>query len=232
MHVGEQQEAEPATPAEADAATRAASEARAAAWARKMADKVPTAWLISGAGAVLLASTAAFGGLADVPQPKPPELHAGQHFVGSDLDMSVVSVGVADGEVRGAGVTPEEGQSTVIAVLDVTNVYTAPRPVRVKDTLGGVSLDGIETDRYDVNRTSDGSGAGFLQPDVPTRVRIAWTVDADAVSPGDEIRVVLPDSTRFTGSFVTRGDYWDDVHPGAYVTVRVDDLPADDEGTS
>ena len=196
-----------------------------------MADRLPTGWLISGAGAVLLASTAAFGGLATAPQPAPAELRAGEHFIGSDLDMSVVSLGVADGEVRGAGVTPEEGQITVIAVLDVTNVYTAPRGVREKDTLGGVGLDGIETVRFDVNRTSDGTGAAFLQPDVPTRVRIAWTVDADAVSPGDEVRVVLPTSTRYTGSFVTRGVYWEDIRPGAYVTVRADELPADEEGT-
>lgn len=227
--MGEEKAEKPATPAVESAASRAASEARAAAWARKMADRVPTGWLISGAGAVLLASTAAFGGLAEVPQPKPEELAAGEHFLGSDLDMAVISVGVADGEVQGAGVTPDEGQSTVVAVLDVTNLYTAPRPVRSKDTLGGIALEGIKTDRYDVNRTSDGTGAAFLQPDVPTRVRIAWTVDADAVSPGEEIRVVLPDSTRFTGSFVARGDYWDDVRTGAYVTVRVDALPTEDE---
>jgi len=216
---------------EADAATRAVSEARATAWARKLADRVPTGWLISGAGAVLLASTAAFGGLAEVPKPRPVELAAGEHYIGSDLDMSVVSAGVG-GEVRGAGVTPDDGEKTVVVVLDVTNEYTAPRVARAKDTLGGIGLDGIETNRYDVNRVADGSGAGFLQPDVPTRVRIAWTVDEDAVAPGDEIRVVLPDSTRFTGSFATRGDYWDDIRPGAYVTVRVDELPSEEDGAS
>ena len=229
MLVGEEQEADPAPPAVAEAATRAASEARMTAWARKMTDRVPTGWLISGAGAVLLASTAAFGGLADVPQPKPAELRAGEHFVGSELDMSVVSAAIGSGEVKGAGVTPDVGEKTVVVILDVTNEYTAPRPVRVKDTLGGIQLDGIETHRYDVNRVVDGSGAGFLQPDVPTRVRIAWTVDGGAVGAGDDIRVLLPDSTRFTGSFVGRGEYWADVRPGAYVTVRLDEIPSVDE---
>ncbi|MFB7843019.1 hypothetical protein [Microbacterium sp. NPDC056052] len=227
--MGEQQEAEPATPGVAGAATRAASEARMAAWARKMTDRVPTGWLISGAGAVLLASTAAFGGLADVPKPKPAELRAGEHFVGSELDMSVVSAAIGSGEVKGAGVTPDVGEKTVVVVLDVTNEYTAPRTVRAKDTLGGIQLDGIETHRYDVNRVVDGSGASFLQPDVPTRVRIAWTVDGEAVSPGNEIRIMLPDSTRFTGSFVGRGEYWYDVRPGAYVTVTLDEIPSVDE---
>ena len=229
--MGEEQDAEPTTPEVAEAAARAASEARAATWARKMAERVPTGWLITGAGAVLLASTAAFGGLATVPTPQPSELRAGDHYVGSELDMAVLSAGIG-GEVKGAGVIPDVGEKTIVVVLDVTNEYTAPRLARVKDTLGGIQLDGIETRRFDVNRVADGSGVSTLQPDVPTRVRIAWTVDEKAAAAGDEIRVVLPDSTRFTGSFATRGEYWEDIHPGAYVTVRLDELPAVDEGTS
>ncbi len=69
----------------------------------------------------------------------------------------------------------------------------------------------------------------YLQPDVPTRVRLAWTIDADAIAPGDEVRLVLPDSTRSEGAFVTRGTYWSDVRTGAYVTVPVAAVPADRE---
>ncbi|MFD6699939.1 MULTISPECIES: hypothetical protein [unclassified Microbacterium] len=226
--MGEEHEADAAPPAVADAATRAASEARATAWARKMADKVPTGWLITGAGAVLLASTAAFGGLADVPKPKTPELRVGQHYVGSDLDMSVVSAAIG-GEVRGTSLYPTDGQRTLVVVLDVTNEFDKPRSAGVKDALAGIGVDGIDTVRFNANRTVDGTSVSYLQPDVPARVRVAWLVDAGEVAVGDEIRLALPDSTHYVGQLFTQGDYWSDLRTGAYVTVKVDAVPAEDE---
>jgi len=212
---------------EADAAGRAASEAWAVAWARKAADRVPTGWIITGVGAILLGATAAFGGLAPAPQPKPAELSAGEHYTGSQLDMAVVSAGVG-GEVRGTGFAPEEGQRTLVVVLDVTNEFTAPRLARSKDTMGGVGVDGVSLEGVDVARTIDGSNVLEFQPGVPTRVRLAWLIDEGQVSPGDEIRVVLPDSTHYVGSFVERGDYFTDVRTGAYATVQVDALPEEE----
>ena len=220
--MGEQQDA--------DAAQRAASEARATAWARKLADRVPTGWLISGAGAVLLASTAAFGGLADAPVPKPPQLKAGQHYVGSDLDIAVASAAIG-GKVRGTGISPAEGQKTLVVVLDVTNAFSKPRPATTADTLAGIRVEHVTAHGFAANRTADGSSVTALQPGVPTRVRIAWAVDADDVAPGDAIRVVLPDSTHNVGSLFAMGDYWSDVRTGAYVTVPVGEVPAEDEMT-
>ena len=229
--MGERDQPQPASQDAAEAATRAASEARLTTWARKMADRVPTGWLISGAGAVLLASTAAFGGLADVPKPVPPELHTGQHFVGSDLDMSVVSAAVG-GEVRGTNLSPAAGQRTLVVVLDIENVFRKPRLASGKDALKGVAVKDVTLDGFSADRVADGSNVSYLQPDVPTRVRIAWLVDAADVAPGDEIRVVLPDSTHAVGQLFTRGDYWTDVRPGAYAAVRVDELPSEDEAPS
>ncbi len=231
MLVGEEQEADPAPPAVAEAATRAASEARMTAWARKMTDRVPTGWLISGAGAVLLASTAAFGGLADVPQPKPAELRAGEHFVGSELDMSVVSAALG-GKVRGTSLSPDAGQRTLVVILDVTNEFTKPRSGGAKDTLAGIGVEDVVTANFNADRVDDGSAVSYLQPDVPTRVRVAWLVDSADVTAGDEIRVMLPDSTHYVGKLFTMGDYWSDLRTGAYVTVKVDEVPASDEATS
>lgn len=208
----------------ADAADRAASEAWAVAWAKKTADRVPTGWIITGVGALLLGATAAFGGLAPAPQPKPIELSAGEHYTGSQLDMAVVSAGVG-GEVRGTGYSPEPGQRTLVIVLDVTNEFTAPRLARSQDTMGGVGVDGVSLEGVDVARTIDGSNVLNFQPGVPTRVRLAWLIDEGDISPGDEIRVVLPESSHYVGSFVGRGDYFTDVRTGAYVTVPVDALP-------
>jgi len=213
---------------DADAAERAASEARAAAWARKMADRIPTGWIITGAGAVLLGATAAFGGLEPAQQPVPEELGAGDHYVGSDLEIVVRGAEVG-GEVQGAGVVPDDGEETLIVTLDVTNRFTEPRIALAPHTLRAVQIDGVEIVRSDAKRVEDNSVLSFLQPDVRTRVRLAWTIDEDAVAPGDEIRIILPDSTRSEGTFVTRGTYWSDVRTGAYVTVTVDEVPADEE---
>lgn len=212
---------------EAGAAGRAASEARAAAWLRKTADRIPTGWIITAGGAVLLGSTAAFGGLAAAPQPTPAELSVGEHYAGSQLDMAVVGASVG-GEVRGTGFSPEPREGTLVVVLDVTNEFTAPRLARSKDTMGGVGVDGLTLEGVDVERTIDGSNVLNLQPGVPTRVRLAWLIDEGDVAPGDEIRVALPDSTHYVGSFVERGDYFTDVRVGAYVTVPVDSLPESD----
>ncbi|MFE6735132.1 hypothetical protein [Microbacterium sp. NPDC057650] len=213
--------------ADADAAGRAESEARLTSWVRKTTDKVPTGWIITGAGAILLGATAAFGGLAPQEQPKPVEISAGESYTGSQLDMTVVSAGVG-GYVRGSGVTPEEGQRTLVVVLDVTNEFDEPRPTGEKDALGGIGVDGMKLAAPSRNRVADGSSASTLQPGVPTRVQLAWVVDADAVSAGDEIRVTLPDATHYQASFVGRGGYWYDFRTGAYVTVPVEALPEEE----
>ncbi|REJ08380.1 hypothetical protein DY023_01215 [Microbacterium bovistercoris] len=216
-------DADAAGPADADAAGRAESEARLTSWVRKTTDKVPTGWIITGAGAILLGATAAFGGLGPQPEPKPAEISIGEHYVGSELDMSVVSAAVG-GEIS----DPDDGLRTLEVVMDVTNEYTEPRLGRSPHTMGGVGVEGVTLDGVDVERVADDSGVLYFQPDVPTRVRLTWTIEEGDVNPGDEIRIILPDSTRFQGSFVTRGTYWDDIRPGAYVTVQVDELPAED----
>lgn len=213
--------------ADADAAGRAESEARLTSWVRKTTDKVPTGWIITGAGAILLGATAGFGGLAPAEQPEPAEITAGEHFVGSQLDMSLVSAGVG-GKIRGSGVSPGDGQSTLVVVLDVTNEFNEARSATAKDSLGGIGVDGVSLGPVSATRVSDGSFATTLQPDVPVRMQLAWVFDTDDIAPGDEIRVILPDSTRFQGSFVMRGGYWEDVRPGAFVTVTADDLPEEE----
>ncbi|MCD2497971.1 hypothetical protein [Microbacterium nymphoidis] len=50
-------------------ATRSAERGRA--WVRSAAEKVPTTWLTTAGAAIVLLATAAFGGLADAPDPTP-----------------------------------------------------------------------------------------------------------------------------------------------------------------
>ena len=208
---------------DADAARRAETEARSARWARRAADRIPTGWIVTSAGAVLLGATAAFGGLEPAPKPEPIDVETGEHYLGSQLDMVVLSAAVG----RPTSDSDDDARSFVI-VMDVTNEHTAPRLASAADTMGGVGVEGLRLGGVEVSRVDDGSSVLQLQPGVPTRVELTWTVEQGAVAAGEEVRVVLPDSTRFEGSFVTRGTYWDDVRPGAHVGVRVDELVEDD----
>ncbi|UJP10046.1 hypothetical protein L2X99_17095 [Microbacterium sp. KUDC0406] len=137
--------------------------------------------------------------------------------------MSVVSAAVG-GPIN----DPDDGLRSLEVVMDVTNAYTEPRLGRSPHTMGGVGIEGVRLDGVEVERVSDGSNVLYFQPDVPTRVRLTWVIDEGDVTAGDEIRVVLPQSTRFQGSFVTRGTYWDDIRPGAYVSVHVEERPAEE----
>ena len=57
---------------------------------------------------------------------------------------------------------------------------------------------------------------------------LGLTIPVPALGRDYVIRVVLPDSTHYVGSFVQRGDYFTDVRTGAYVTVTVDEIPEED----
>lgn len=145
----------------------------------------------------------------------------------------------------------EAGERALVVEVEVVNTYRAPRPsidggplspmidgIRI-DTLSGETVVPLEFDASDeeaaadytshrglgtpaaVSRADDGTGSPMLQPDVPTRLFLAWIVSDDEVAPGAEITLTLPESTRYTGTSVVDGDYWWDVRVGATVTTTV-----------
>ena len=196
--------------------------------ARRSIDLVPTSWLVTGAGAALLAVTALFGGLEAAAVDPVPVVAVGETFEGSDLEMTVVGVELRD-ERSSALVFPDEekGERVLAVEIDVVNTFSTPRGSATSSknsaVVDGIRIEGLD-DTAAVSRADDGTGSPMLQPDVPVRLLLAWVVGPDDFHDGDEIRLTLPDSTHRVGQSVVRGDYWDDVRIGATVTARVDEV--------
>lgn len=217
----------------AAATARANADARAKvlAWARRSIDLIPTPWLITGAGAVLLAGTAVFGGLEAAPVEPTPELAVGETYTGSDLEITVIGVELRD-DRGNAMVFPEEEKGERVLVVEIEVVNTFPRPrssyggIRPSPSVDGIRLEGNDEDAA-ISYAADGGGATKLQPDVPTRLLLAWLVGPGDLQDGDTITMTLPASTHTVGDNVLRGqDYWADVHVGATVTATVEEVTA------
>ncbi|MFC0673057.1 hypothetical protein [Brachybacterium hainanense] len=195
---------------------------RPGSWIRRGARRLPTSWILTSAGAVLLASTAAFGGLAEVTGPAPAELALGEPAHGADLTMTVRSVRLVAEAPPGTGVFADAaaGEQVLLVQVDVVNEFTAPR-FSTSLTEQGVSVDGITVEGVPgkpvISRADDGTVAPRLQPGVPAPLTLAWVVPGDALTPGEEVVVTLPTATRQTGEAVLHGDYWTDPRPIAHV---------------
>lgn len=196
-------------------------------WARQSIDLVPTSWLITGAGALLLGATALFGGLEAAAVDPTPSVAAGETFAGSDLEMTVLGVQLRD-ERGKALVFPDEekGERVLVVVVDVVNTFDRPRSssdgAARSPVIDGIRLEGLD-EPPTISRADDGEASPALQPDVPARLLLAWLVGPDDFREGDEVTLTLPDSTHRVGTSVVRGDYWDDIVVGATVTTTIDE---------
>lgn len=211
-------------------AVDASARAKVLGWARRTIDLIPTSWFLPGAGAVLLAATAVFGGLEAAAVDPTPAVTVGETFTGSDLEMTVVGVELRS-ERGEAIVFPDEdsGERALVVVVDVVNTFDSPRSSaaqrRDSPVVDGIHVEGVE-EVGAVSRADDGTGFPMMQPDVPVRMLLAWVVGPDDFHDGDEIRLTLPDSTHRVGQSVVRGDYWDDVRVGATLTATVEEVTA------
>ncbi|MDT0158170.1 hypothetical protein Q9R19_11090 [Microbacterium sp. ARD32] len=201
---------------------------------RRMASLIPTPWLITGCGAVLLAATAAFGGLQTVPPEPVPTVSLGEEYSGSDLQFTVQGVELRAERGNAASFPDQAKQQKVLAVIvDVVNTFGTPR-LAVGGALVSPMVDGIRVDGIDVKPAiayaDDSAGAVWLQPDVPVRLVVSWVVGAHDLSDGDEVRLSLPDSTHRVGTNVQRSvDLWDEVVVGATLTAPVREIPASEK---
>lgn len=197
-------------------------------WARRSIDLIPTSWLITGAGAVLLATTAVFGGLEAAAVDPIPVVEVGETFTGSDLEMTVVGVELSD---ERDNVTPfpdeEKGERLLVVTVDVVNTFDKPRQSieghALSPVVDGIRIEGLEQ-KGEVSRADDGEGSPWMQPDVPARLLLAWVVGPDDFHDGDEIALTLPDSDHYVGQIVVRGDSWVDVRVGATLTATIDEV--------
>lgn len=222
-------------PGQPDVATTARTNADARAkvlgWARRTIDLVPTSWLITGAGAVLLATTAAFGGLATAPADPIPEIAVGDTYAGSGLEITVVGVELWD-EAGNSAIYPDEekGEKVLVVAVDVVSTFEKPRSTS-SGALNQGSVDAIRIvgldDAPSVSHQDDGESAGMLQPDVPARLLLAWRVGSDDFNDGDVVSLTLPDATHRVGDNVLRGeDLWEDLRVGATLATTVEKAAA------
>lgn len=215
-------------PDQAVVAANAGARAKVLGWARRSIDLIPTSWLLTGAGAVLLATTAIFGGLEASAVSPTPVIEVGETFTGSDLEMTVIGVELRDDRGSAALFPDEEsGERLLVVAVDVVNTFDKPRPSTAGSALSpvvdGIRIDGIE-EKGTLSHADDGQGAPWLQPDVPARLLLAWIVGPDDFRDGDEITLTLPDSDHYVGQSVMRGDYWGDVRVGATLTATIDEV--------
>lgn len=222
--MGEETAAETA-PDAATARANASARAKLLGWARRTIDLVPTSWLITGAGGVLLAMTAVFGGLATAPVEPIPEIAVGDVYKGSDFEITVVGVELWNDNGK-SGVFPntDAGEQVLVVTVDVENRFAKPRPSSSVDEKG--MLDELRVSPFDtspeVSRADDGTFSPMLQPNVPARLLLAWLVEPGELLVGDTVTVSLHDATHQVGSSVLRGiDYWVDEGVGATVTSPV-----------
>lgn len=210
------------------AATNAGARAKVLGWARRSIDLIPTSWLITGAGAALLATTAVFGGLEAAAVDPIPVVAVGETFSGSDMEMAVVGVELS-GERGNAALYPDEekGERVLVVTVDVVNTFERPRPAAKSGSpspfVDGIRIDGLE-EKGTISRADDGGEVSLLQPDVPVRVLLAWIVGPEDYRDGEEITLTLPDADHYVGQSVMRGDYWEDVRVGATLTATVDEV--------
>ncbi|MGW9157170.1 MULTISPECIES: hypothetical protein [unclassified Microbacterium] len=213
-------------------AANASARAKILGWARRSIDLIPTSWLITGAGAVLLATTAVFGGLEAAAVDPTPVVEVGETFTGSELEMTVVGVELRDELSAESGQTlvfpdEEKGERILVVTVDVVNTFDKPRPSTANGpqspVLDGIRIEGLDA-KGDVLRADDGKRAPRLQPDVPARMLLTWIVGPDDFHDGDEITLTLPDSDHYVGQSVMRGDYWQDVRVGATLPATIDEV--------
>lgn len=200
-------------------------------WARAAIDRVPAKWLATGATGVFLAVTAAFGGLAAVPEPPLPVIGPGDTFIGAELEMTPARVTVAD-ELEYSGLFPDEekDERVLTLIMDVTNLNDVPRRADDNGSPSEVRIEGLADVAPSISRLEDENfESTWLQPNVQTRIALSWVVSAADVADLTEVRVVLHTATEFVGSSVMHGRYWDDVAVAGFADLPVEELPSAEE---
>lgn len=201
-------------------------------WVRARADAVPTKWLSTIALGVFLVGTAAFGGLNRVEDDGIPELTAGETYTGAGLEITVVGASLVDEDISTGINTLDHPTMQILTVyLDITNVDTQTRTVTSAATMEDFyfppEIDQLTASGgvLEVRRTDDRRSVhAQLHPGVKTPLMVSWMVPETDYADGDTFRFGLPDATKVAGETIIAGEYWTDIHLGAYVTVTIEDL--------
>ena len=213
--------------------TEPAASERANRFARLRAatDRVPTKWFAGIGTALFLAVTAAFGGLAPVAaddEPALARLAAGDTHTSRQLAITVQRAVLID-ELRGSGsfADEEKGERLLVLLIEMENRWNVPlRTFGTEGVMDAVRLDGDDRAATGIVREDDQTFTPWLQPGVPALLVFSWTVPGTAYADGDELKIVLRDSTLQVGQLLYTGDTWGEPSPAAIVTARIEDVGA------
>jgi hypothetical protein len=197
--------------------------------------KLPTKWLITSVGAILLLLSSALGGLEDAPTDPVPLLDAGETATGEQFSVTVTRALLIDA-LPEQGLTPEGDNRLLVVGATVENRRT--KPVRLAtapskpDSLLPVGVDGItsSTPAMTVAVVNDGAQSSPLQPGVPVDVVYVWEIAADAVAAGDEIRIDVLDRTAEGRGTITYDERFSAPFAIAHVDLTLGDVGAGADG--
>lgn len=190
-------------------------------WAA-VTDRVPTGWIITGCSALLLAVSAAFGGLADAAADPVPALAPGTEIAAAPVLVRVENAVLVD-ELAEASLPAENGVRYLVVAVTAENTHSGPLAslpeVGLPGTLRvtGAGLDG-DADPVRVVRLDDGTLDPVLQPGVPARVAVVWQINDD---PLDTVTVHLRSRSYAAGGFVTAGGRFEKASTVATVELAV-----------
>ena len=187
---------------------------------------MPTKWFAGIATGAFLLATAAFGGLATAAPAEPATLDPGAPHVTDQRSLTVQRAVLIDA-LPEAGVSVDDGERVLALVVEVENRWD--EPVSSTDPTGiaaSFRVAGVGRTHAAAARMDDATDSPALQPGVPAELVYAWAVDADAFEDGQDLEVTLYELSLYTGSFVTRGQWWTDPVADATVTVSVTDVGA------
>ncbi|UOQ90776.1 hypothetical protein MUN74_07710 [Agromyces endophyticus] len=188
---------------------------------RATIDRVPTSWLATGFVVVLLGASAAFGGLADAPEPPIAKVVPGESIAGTQLEIAVTGATVADA-LPELYLEAEPGMRYVTVTADVENVWTTPASSGDFGTV--VRLGGVVGKALTVFDVDDARANPVLQHGVPRALGWVWKLPADAVD--DSVGVRVYDRSYTEGKTVTSGGSFGDPVLVAAGPVAVVEAPA------
>jgi len=188
-------------------------------WIRAAGDRVPTKWFAGLATALLLASTAAFGGLATAAEPGPAALQPGDEHRNEQFAIRVLDARLR-GEEPDAGIYLDDGERMLTVRAQVENVWTQPQSS--SNLTQNLTVDDLPVPDS-VRRVDDTTFVTRLQPNVPTEVELRWILEEGDLADGDVLRLTFRDLSQHVGSFVMDGTWWTDPVPAATMALVVDD---------
>ncbi|MGV8881315.1 MAG: hypothetical protein ACOH19_04105 [Rhodoglobus sp.] len=190
----------------------------------RLLDKVSTRhWILFG-GAVLLALTGLFGGLATAENDEAelPVLAVGEEHMGPQFSVAVHDLQLMD-VAPGYTFEPEDGNEYLVVTVTLTNNWVAS----TTDIGEAITIEGLELPTID--RTvllSDSTALPQAHPRIPIDVALVWQVPRDTFTDGETVQVSIMEASLRTESDLLFGDYWYDPLPVAHVTVTAHRIAA------